>query len=201
MNNTILLSNSLTVLAAEIAKAHADVQTAAQTAAERALAAGDLLVEAQRLVQHGGWLPWLKATGIPERSARRYMALHRGGLKAAIVADLGFVCAEKFATAGLKMLPKGGCAVQAIGRDDDGGGAISFWWPEPDGFAGYWHCAVFRAESFCVTPGRPVPPWLLGLLHERETTRYDFYEEAEISIAEVHAFLAKFEADDAEVRV
>jgi hypothetical protein len=48
------MSNRLPILAAEIRKAHTDVQDAIKTAAERALDAGRDLLEAKRLVQHGG---------------------------------------------------------------------------------------------------------------------------------------------------
>ena len=53
-------SNRLPALAAEILKAHADVQDAAKTALERAIAAGHALIEAKALVKHGEWLPWLR---------------------------------------------------------------------------------------------------------------------------------------------
>ena len=70
-------SNRLPALAAEILKAHADVQDAAKTALERAIAAGHALIEAKALVKHGEWLPWLRenCTALSERSAQDYMRL------------------------------------------------------------------------------------------------------------------------------
>jgi hypothetical protein len=90
------LSNSLPVLAAEIRQAHADVQEAAKTAAERAIAAGHMLLEARELVKHGEWLPWLRGhCALAERTAQLYMQLARKGVKPATVADLGLQAAAK----------------------------------------------------------------------------------------------------------
>lgn len=89
-------SNRLPTLAAEIRQAHADVQEAAKTAAERAIAAGHKLIEARELVQHGQWLPWLREhCALAERTAQLYMQLARKGVEPAIVADLGLQAATK----------------------------------------------------------------------------------------------------------
>jgi Protein of unknown function (DUF3102) len=83
-------SNRLTVLAAEIRKAHADVQDAAKMAAQRAIEAGHALIEAKELVQQGGWLPWLRENcALAERTAQLYMKIAKSGLESATVADLG----------------------------------------------------------------------------------------------------------------
>jgi Protein of unknown function (DUF3102) len=83
-------SNRLPVLAAEIRRAHADVQDAAKTAAQRAIDAGHALIEAKELVQHGDWLPWLRENcALAERTAQLYMKIARSGLKSATVAVLG----------------------------------------------------------------------------------------------------------------
>jgi hypothetical protein len=59
-------------------------------AAESALEAGRLLIEAKELVQHGEWEDWLaENVHFSERTARRYMQLFRSGLKPATVAVLG----------------------------------------------------------------------------------------------------------------
>jgi Protein of unknown function (DUF3102) len=90
------LSNRLPVLATEIRKAHADVQDAAKTAAQRALEAGHALIEAKELMDHGGWLPWLREhCALADRTARLYMQIARSGLKSAMVADLGLQAAAK----------------------------------------------------------------------------------------------------------
>ncbi len=88
--------NQLPVLAAEIRKAHADVQDAAKTAAERAIEAGNALIEAKALVKHGEWLPWLREhCALPERTAQVYMKIAGLGLKSATVAVLGLNAAAK----------------------------------------------------------------------------------------------------------
>jgi Protein of unknown function (DUF3102) len=82
-------SNRLPVLADEVRRTHAEARTAARFSAEKAIEAGHLLIEAKASVEHGGWLPWLKQTGLSERTARDYMQLARSGIKSATVADLG----------------------------------------------------------------------------------------------------------------
>jgi hypothetical protein len=96
------MSNRLPILADEIRCAHADVQEAAKTAADRAIDAGNALIEARALVAHGEWLPFLEQAGVKERRARQYMQLARSGLKSATVADLGGIRA---ALEWLAMLP------------------------------------------------------------------------------------------------
>ncbi len=89
-------SNRLPILAAEIRCAHADVQGAAKTAAERAIAAGHALVEAKMLVKHGQWLPWLREhCALAERTAQLYMKIAKSGHTPDTVATLGLKAAEK----------------------------------------------------------------------------------------------------------
>lgn len=89
-------SNRLPVLVAEIRRAHADVQDAANTAAERAISAGHALLEAKELVPHGEWLPWLREhCALNERTAQLYMKVARSGAKSATVAVLGLNAAAK----------------------------------------------------------------------------------------------------------
>lgn len=83
-------ANRLPTLAAEIRAAHAEALAAAKASAERAIAAGTMLIEARKLVIHGQWADWLREhVGFSERTARRYMQLVRGGFNSATVADLG----------------------------------------------------------------------------------------------------------------
>ena len=87
-------SNRLPVLAAEIRCAHADVQEAAKTAAERAIDAGKALLEAKELVNHGEWLPWLRENcALAERTAQLYMQLAKKGVPPETVAALGLSAA------------------------------------------------------------------------------------------------------------
>lgn len=90
------MSNRLPMLAAEIRRAHADVQEAAKTAAEHAIAAGHALIEAKALVGHGGWLPWLREhCALAERTAQLYMKIARSGHSAETVSALGLKGAEQ----------------------------------------------------------------------------------------------------------
>ena len=71
-------SNSLTVLAARILAEHDAVRGLLKDTVVRAMAAGDLLIEAKRQLEHGQWLPWLRDhVKISEREAQRYMRLAR----------------------------------------------------------------------------------------------------------------------------
>jgi hypothetical protein len=89
-------SNRLPVLAAEIRRAHADVQEAARTAAEHAITAGHALLEAKELLKHGQWLPWLREhCALAERTAQLYMKIAKSGLESATVADLGLKAAAQ----------------------------------------------------------------------------------------------------------
>jgi hypothetical protein len=84
------MSNRLPVLAAMIREAHDAARIAARFSAERAIEAGNLLIEAKATIGHGHWLPWLKQhVGVSERTAQGYMRIARLGLKSATVADLG----------------------------------------------------------------------------------------------------------------
>ena len=89
-------SNRLPILASEIRKAHADVQDAAKTAAQRAIDAGHALIEAKALVKHGEWLLWLrKHCALAERTAQLYMKVANSGLESATVAVLGLNAVAK----------------------------------------------------------------------------------------------------------
>src|SRR5262249_2583282 len=89
-------NNRLPILASEIRRAHADVQEAAKTAAERAIEAGRALIEAKSLVKHGEWLPWLREhCALAERTAQLYMKIAESGHTPETVAALGLKAAEK----------------------------------------------------------------------------------------------------------
>lgn len=114
-------SNRLPTLAHEAWQAHAETLHHAQKAADRALVAGAALNEAKALCAHGTWGDWLAETGIPERSAQRYMVLHRTALNSAMVADLGGIGAAATWSGRLR-LPKPGTALIA---------AVGDWGAEP----------------------------------------------------------------------
>ncbi|PBB20563.1 DUF3102 domain-containing protein [Mesorhizobium sp. WSM4313] len=83
------MSNRIPVLAAEIKRAAVVMKGAERTAADAAIVAGRLLIEAKTLVDHGQWLPFLKETGLHERAAQRFMSLAASNLKSDMVSFLG----------------------------------------------------------------------------------------------------------------
>ena len=169
-------SNRLPILADEAKRAHSETLHHIEKAAERALAAGAALVEAKALCAHGAWGAWLAETGIPERSAQRYMKLHRAGLKSAIVADMGIAKAENVAALGLKLWPKDGAGYEASGFNLDGSTAYALTWPEGDSLTRYWACYLFPDSEldFYVTRACELPV-ALGLLHGSVAEGFDIY--------------------------
>ena len=87
---------SLDDLAQRIKTEHQEIMGAKRNIVERAMKAGDLLIQAKANAGHGNWLNWLKANcvGISERTANVYMKLADGRatieekLKSAATADL-----------------------------------------------------------------------------------------------------------------
>jgi hypothetical protein len=83
-------------LAQRIKTEHQEIMGAKRNIVERAMKAGDLLLQAKDKAGHGNWLNWLKANcvGISERTANVYMKLAEGRatieekLKSAATADL-----------------------------------------------------------------------------------------------------------------
>ena len=73
-HDALAASNSLVDLAARIKVEHVAAAEKLSEALRHAMAAGDLLIEAKALVEHGQWLPWLKDhVDISERTAQLYM--------------------------------------------------------------------------------------------------------------------------------
>ena len=70
-------NNRLPVLAAQIVRAHQEAQQASETSIEKAIEAGEALIEAKEQVKHGEWLPWLKANcpDMSQRTVQRYMRI------------------------------------------------------------------------------------------------------------------------------
>ena len=87
---------SLDDLAQRIKTEPQEIMGAKRNIVERAMKAGDLLIQAKAKAGHGNWLNWLKANcvGISERTANVYMKLAEGRatieekLKSAATADL-----------------------------------------------------------------------------------------------------------------
>lgn len=193
-------SNRLPVLLDRIREAHKATGRHALLAAEQALAAGEMLVEAKSLCAHGEWGDWLLKSEVPARSAQRYMSLFRGGLKPAIVADLGMAVAERYSKIGLKLIPPFGKAVYAVGREDYDElliGFISYWWREDDGF-GYWHCTMAGDRSLYHSSEQAMPIWYLGFLEGERSRQFDLYNKEEIPLSEAREFIDNFEHEAAE---
>ncbi len=93
---TITASNSLADLAARINAEHEAASTFMQQGLERAIRAGELLIEAKAQLAHGHWLPWLREhCHVPERTVQAYMRVARSFTKLDdekrnAVADLSF---------------------------------------------------------------------------------------------------------------
>lgn len=170
-------SNRLPTLAHEARTAHAEALTHAMKAADRAIAAGAALVEAKALCTHGTWGDWLDETGIPERTAQRYMKLHRAGCNSAIVADFGIANAETIAALGLKLLPQDGAGIEASGFNLDGATAYAMTLPEGDGLTRYWACYLFPDPDLDFYTTRVCRlPVALGLLHSGFLDHFDIYK-------------------------
>ena len=160
------MSNRLPHLEDAARSAHTAIGTHEKAAAEKALQAGAALIEAKPLVKHGQWKSWLAGTGIPERSAQRYMALARGGLKSAIVADLGLAEAARLAGLGYRLWPGDDRIHHAEGVEEDHV-AEAIWLRQADGSIMYTARHVIGSEpAVCVQYPSITKPWLLGLFHD-----------------------------------
>lgn len=144
MQNTISeKSNRLPVLLAAARDAHDEAARFNMTAADRGLAAGAALSEAKALLPRGTWGAWLRETGIPDRTAQRYMALHKAGCVPAIVADLGWSEAERLASLGRKIWPRDGFGFEAVAIDGAGSRVYILTLSHEDGSASYFACYMF----------------------------------------------------------
>lgn len=88
----------LDTLASEANELHGQIDAAMRTTVSLAIECGGKLAEAKEAVGHGDWLAWLGehfAGG--ERTAQRYLAIHRGRnlVESAAEADLGVMEAER----------------------------------------------------------------------------------------------------------
>ena len=98
------LSNFLADLAERIG-AHADrYRRSTHAAAESALEAGRLLVEARAECRHGEWLAFLARAGMADRTARNWMRLARSGLDAGNIVAAGGVRAALLTLANPKAI-------------------------------------------------------------------------------------------------
>ncbi len=167
------MSNRLPILSNEVVSLHQQLLEHQSSAAENALLLGEALTEAKALCRHGQWSGWLNAAFIPERSAQRYMLLHRSGLKPATLADLGTTLAERYATIGLRLWPGEGQATIDSFADHDGPHGFAIWWRLDKDRLHYRKITVVPnvAEVVCVEP-QPLLPWQLGVF-QADTLTFD----------------------------
>ena len=72
----------------EIASEVKTLHSLVESACEKAVRIGELLLQAKAKLPHGGFLPWLAKTGLKARTAQDYVALAKGS-KTRSVAGLG----------------------------------------------------------------------------------------------------------------
>lgn len=127
--------NALATWASDIAALHAEIEDHNREAADKAIKAGKLLAEAKKIAGHGNWADWLASIDIGERTAQRYMQLHRYGLKSDTVTDLGGIGAALQWLQPVK-LPKKGQVLLAFADEfaPDGHDLMGFVWPHGNGF-------------------------------------------------------------------
>jgi hypothetical protein len=168
--------NRLFALADDIRALHRAIGRNAEQVARDAIEAGQCLIEAKSLLQHGEWEAWLHdhATVSP-RTARLYMQLARSGLESATVADLGLNAAvrriagpEQSSTAIASVRPMADLPL-CLTRPPALGQAFSFvvglphrWvviW-ESSQHPGFYHVVVFDTVDDIVETGRRPIFWI-----------------------------------------
>ena len=165
--------NRLAVLADEVKAAHGDILRASETIADRALKAGQALIEAKASLGHGKFGPWLEEIGLPARTATRYMTLAKAGVSSAMVADLGIVAAAKRAGEIMAApLPESGEVIE--GRDADD--RLLFIW-QRDEFSAYYlnHVVIDFGGGFIDGAAKGVRrDFLHQMLLHNERLTFDF---------------------------
>lgn len=191
------MSNRLPILFGKVTGLHREVLDHTDKAAETAIAAGAALVEAKGLCQHGEWGTWLKSTGLSERTAQRYMKLHKGGCNSAIVADLGIARAERLSSLGLRLWPNNGkgTEISALGDDSSCYHSASIT-PFGGNLARYWACYLFpdKTQDFYVikTVSKPLA---LGILCEGNESHFDIYNEKRLTPKQTRNLVAEIEGE------
>ena len=146
--------------------------------------------EAKELCPHGTWGEWLAGTRVSERTAQRYIKLHRGGCEPATVADLGMNRAEAFASAGLRLWPAEGRSKTAAFRDADGIEGFAAWVEIEPGRVRYVSLGLVPTSpmtAISCTPN-PLRPWQLGAVHDWH--RCDFHHVTDDPIEEAEKLFA-----------
>jgi hypothetical protein len=117
-SKAVVLNNALADRAETVRELIAGACAAHMDSINKALEAGQHLVEAREECKHGEWLPFLERAGIHERQARRLMQVARSGLKSDTVSDLGGI------KGALDFLSKREKAAKALNASLAGGAVI-----------------------------------------------------------------------------
>lgn len=120
-------SNRLPALLAEIKNANVVFSSAQRLSADAAFVMGKNLIEAKELCAHGDWSSFLKSTGIPPRTAQRYMRLAQSGFDAEYVAIVGVTEALREIDDAQEVMPSAGMAKIAV-WDDERAPHTIIWW-------------------------------------------------------------------------
>lgn len=145
------MNNRLPALAGEVATLQREIEAHTLAAADKALTLGAMLCEAKDLIQHGGWLPWLKDAGISERNAQRYMRLHRSGFESDMVSDLGGVARALSFLSIWKLPGEGEALFITLSGTEPGDGSPAAWVWEAEHQPGSFHAATLIDDQAIFT--------------------------------------------------
>ena len=183
-------SNYLPLLQSEVFGLNIKIRMHTEECAKAALLAGAKLAEAKELCPHGQWAEWLAGARVSERTAQRYIKLHRGGCESATVADLGMAKAETLSSAGLRLWPAEGRSKTATFHDADGIEGFAAWREIEPGRVRYASLALVPTSPMTAIPCTPNPlrPWQLGAIHDWH--RSDFHHVTDGTIEEAEELFA-----------
>lgn len=120
-------SNRLPHLLAEIKTANVVFAQAQKTTASAAFVMGKSLIEAKELCGHGDWTGFLKETGLPPRTAQRYMRLVQSGLGSEYIGLIGVTEALKEIDEAQEIMPSDGKAIMAVWEGEPTPDTMMWW--------------------------------------------------------------------------
>lgn len=120
-------SNRLPVLLDTIKSANVVFGQAQRTTADAAFVMGKSLVEAKELCPHGEWTDFLRSTGLPKRTAQRYMRLALSGLTSEYVGIIGVTEALREIDDAQEIVPPEGRAIFAVWEDEPTPDTMIWW--------------------------------------------------------------------------
>lgn len=152
------MSNRLPAIAADLVDLHRDIERHSMAAADKAITAGKLLIEAKILAGHGGWAAFLTQASLPIRTAQRYMRLSASPLNATLVTHLGGITAALSFLSKWTMPGSDQALHIMIGEGDDED--FAFVWEDQDA-PGHFVIAAL-VEDQCVATKRSMLPLVEG---------------------------------------